>query len=255
MLTLGSLNDAAGIRHGFFTRRGGVSAGLYDSLNCGLGSGDEPDNVRTNRSRAMTHLGLETRQLVTVYQAHSPDVVEIEGPWIGDAPPKADAMVTTASGIALGILTADCAPVLFADPAARVIGAAHAGWRGALTGVVEATIRAMVRRGAQVDRILAGIGPCIAQRSYEVGPEFPAPFVAQDPDNAAFFAPAAREGKFLFDLRGFVAKQVAATGVKHVGQLANDTCREEDRFFSYRRTCQRGERDYGRGLSAIALES
>ena len=161
---------------------------------------------------------------------------------------------TSRRDLALGILTADCAPVLFADARAGVVGAAHAGWKGALTGVLEATVKAMVKLGASPTQIVAGIGPCIAQRSYEVGPEFPAPFLAADPANESFFAPSARPGHFMFDLRGFVVKQLRALGIAASYPLPNDTCREEDRFFSYRRACLRGERDYGRGLSTIALE-
>ncbi len=254
MLTLGPLNDADGVRHGFFTREGGVSGGIYASLNCGMGSGDEADNVTTNRARAMAKIDRPPQALVTLYQVHSPTVVEVDQPWTRESAPKADAMVTKRRDLALGILTADCAPVLFADAQARVIGAAHAGWKGALTGVLEATVQAMVKLGARPEHIVAGIGPCIAQRSYEVGPEFPAPFLAADPANETFFAPSARPGHFMFDLRGFVGKQLRALKIAASYPLPNDTCREEDRFFSYRRACLRGERDYGRGLSTIALE-
>lgn len=254
MLTLGPLNDADGVRHGFFTREGGVSEGLFTSLNCGMGSGDDADKVVTNRARAMAQIDRKPQALVTLYQVHSATVVEVEQPWTREAAPKADAMVTRRRDLALGILTADCAPVLFADAQAGVIGAAHAGWKGALTGVLEATVKAMVKLGARPEHIVAGIGPCIAQRSYEVGPEFPAPFLAADAANEAFFAPAARQGHFMFDLRGFVVKQLRALRIAASYPLPNDTCREEDRFFSYRRACLRGERDYGRGLSTIALE-
>lgn len=259
MLTLGPLNRLDGIRHGFFSREGGVSQGLYASLNCGLGSGDPIDNVLTNRARAAAELDIQPDSLLTCYQIHSPEVIEVDGPWPRDDRPKADAMVTRTPGVALGILTADCAPILLADPAARVIGAAHAGWRGALTGVIAATVAAMAKLGAAPKRIVAGIGPCIAQRSYEVGPEFPAPFLADDPCHQRLFAPCAAaaargETKYLFDLRGFVAAQLGKAGVHQVYDLPHDTCRE-DRFFSYRRACQRGEKDYGRGLSAIVLES
>jgi polyphenol oxidase len=258
MLTLGPLNRLEGIRHAFFSREGGVSDGVYASLNCGLGSKDSPDNVQANRARAAQQLDIEPEALLTCYQVHGTTIVDVEAPWTRDNLPKADGMVTQKPGIALGILTADCAPVLFADANARVIGAAHAGWRGALSGVIEATVKAMVERGATPPGIVAGIGPCIAQRSYEVGPEFPAPFLAADPANEALFAPCAwaasrGETKFLFDLRGFVANELRRSGVTQVYDLPHDTCREE-RFFSYRRTCQRGEPDYGRELSAIVLE-
>ena len=258
MLTLGPLNRLEGVRHGFFSREGGVSEGLYASLNCGLGSSDSPDNVTTNRARAAAEIDVAPSSLITCYQVHSTTVVEVERPWSRDNLPKADAMVTATPGIALGILTADCAPVLFADPTARIVGAAHAGWRGALSGVIGATIATMTKLGADASRIVAGIGPCIAQRSYEVGPEFPAPFLAADPAHQSLFAPCAAaaargETKYLFDLRGFVASELNRAGVRQVYDLPHDTCREE-RFFSYRRACQRGEKDYGRSLSAIALE-
>jgi polyphenol oxidase len=254
MLTHGTFNDIDGVRHAFFTREGGVSEGLYTSLNCGLGSGDDIDKVATNRGRTMAGIDLPPQALVTAYQVHSPNIVEVEAPWTRENAPRVDGMVTTKPGIALGILTADCAPVLFADRKARVIGAAHAGWRGAVTGVLDATVAAMSKHGARPETMAAAIGPCIAQRSYEVGPEFPAPFIAADPADAAFFMPSTRAGHFMFDLRGYVAKRLAALGIKHVRQMPNDTCREEDRFFSYRRSCLRGEKDYGRGLSVIALE-
>ncbi|MBM3538042.1 MAG: peptidoglycan editing factor PgeF [Alphaproteobacteria bacterium] len=253
MLTSGPLNRLDGIRHGFFTREGGVSEGLFASLNCGLGSGDDPARVTENRSRVAAALDLSNDALVTCYQVHSPDVMTVEAPWAPGSGPKVDAMVSKTPGIALGILTADCAPVLLADPHARVIGAAHAGWRGALTGVLAATVKAMAALGATADRTMAAIGPCIAQRSYEVGPEFPAPFVAADPSNERFFAAAATAGKFLFDLRGFVLSELEKAGLRRVSELPHDTCREE-RFFSYRRACLRGEKGYGRLLSAIALE-
>lgn len=258
MLTLGPLNRLDGVRHGFFSREGGVSQGPYASLNCGLGSGDPIDNVLTNRARAAQAIDVEPDALLTCYQIHSATVITVDAPWPRDTRPKADAMVTRQPGVALGILTADCAPVLLADASARVVGAAHAGWRGALTGVVGATVAAMVKLGADPARIIAGIGPCIAQRSYEVGPEFPAPFLAADPASETLFAPCAAatsrgETKYLFDLRGFVASELRKAGVSQAYDLPHDTCREE-RFFSYRRTCHRGEKDYGRGLSAIALE-
>jgi YfiH family protein len=254
MLTLGPFNEIDGVRHAFFTREGGVSEGLYASLNCGLGSGDDTDKVATNRRRAAGQLDLAVDALVTCYQVHSPAVVEVEEPWTRENAPRVDAMVTTRPGLALGILTADCAPVLFADRRARVVGAAHAGWRGAVGGVLDATVAAMARHGARPQTIVAAIGPCIAQRSYEVGPEFPAPFVAEDESNAMFFVPSSRPGHFMFDLRGYVASRLRRIGVAEVHQMPNDTCREEERFFSYRRACLRGEKDYGRGLSAIALQ-
>jgi polyphenol oxidase len=254
MITLGTLTDAAGIRHGFFTREGGVSEGIYGSLNCGFGSGDEAERVAENRRRAMAGFALDPDRLVTCHQVHSPEVVVVEEPWPRQANPRADAMVTERRGVALGILTADCTPVLLADAEAGVIGAAHAGWRGALGGVVEATIAAMQRLGAAAARIRAAVGPCIAQRSYEVGPEFPALFLSEDPGNADLFAPARREGHFLFDLPSYVERRLRRAGIILIQRAPGDTVAEESRFFSYRRSCLKGEKDYGRGLSAIALE-
>ncbi|HMA16746.1 MAG: peptidoglycan editing factor PgeF [Bacteroidota bacterium] len=254
MLTTGPLNDLAAVRHGFFCRTGGVSEGLFSSLNCGYGSGDDAAKVTENRRRAMAMLDLEGGRLVTAYQVHSPDVVEVKEVWAREDAPKADAMVTRERGLVLGILTADCVPVLFADAQAGVVGAAHAGWKGALTGVVERTVAAMAALGAEPKRIVAGIGPAIAQRSYEVGPEFPAPFLEQDTRNADFFCPAQREGHFHFDLKGYVARRLCGAGVGTIQALPCDTCAEDARFFSYRRACQRKEPDYGRGLSAIYLE-
>jgi YfiH family protein len=247
-----SLTGLAGVRHGFFTRAGGVSGGIYASLNCGLGSGDDPAAVAENRRRAARALGVAADHLLTAYQVHSADVVTVERPWIGDRP-KVDGMVTRTPGLALGVLAADCAPVLFADADAGVIGACHAGWRGALSGVVEATVAAMVGLGADRARVCGALGPCIAQASYEVGPEFRANFVAADADNARFFVDSARAGHFLFDLPGYVLGRMARAGVARIGHVALDTCAEETRLFSYRRTCLRGEGDFGRGLSAIAL--
>jgi YfiH family protein len=251
MLTHDSLDAISGVRHGFFTREGGVSEGIYASLNCGLGSGDDTDKVTTNRGRVAAAVDLKA--VITAYQIHSPTVVEVDKPWTREQAPRADAMVTTQPGIALGILTADCAPVLFADRKVRVVGAAHAGWRGAITGVLDATVAAMARHGARPESMVAAVGPCIAQASYEVGPEFPAPFLAEDPPNAGFFKPSARAGHFMFDLSGYVARRLRKLGISTVTALSNDTCREEDRFFSYRRACLRGDKDYGRGISVIAL--
>jgi polyphenol oxidase len=253
MITLPSLADAEGVRHAFFTREGGVSDGIFASLNCGFGSSDAPENVAENRARAMAAIELETDRLVTCYQVHSAEAVEVRRPWRRADNPRADAMVTNVPGIALGILTADCAPVLFADDEARVVGAAHAGWRGAVGGVVDATVAGMVRLGAAPARIRAAVGPCIGRRSYEVGPEFPAPFLADDPANARFFVPAPRAGHFLFDLGGYVEARLRRAGIGRVERAPHDTAAEEARFFSYRRSCLKGEPDYGRFLSAIAL--
>ncbi|HSV30326.1 MAG TPA: peptidoglycan editing factor PgeF [Candidatus Omnitrophota bacterium] len=253
MITLSALNEINRIRHGFFTREGGASQGIYASLNVGVGSNDERAAVMENRARAMAMLDLPSEALVTVYQVHSPDVAVVEAPWQGE-PPKADAMVTTVPGLALGILTADCAPVLFADRRGGVVGAAHAGWRGAVAGVLDNTIAKMVEMGARKKNIVAAVGPCIGQRSYEVGPEFPAPFLAEDPANADFFAASAKPGHHLFDLPGYISRRLAKLGVTEVTRVPADTCRDEARFFSYRRTTLRREPDYGRQLSAIVLE-
>jgi len=254
MLTLGPFNEVARIRHGFFSRNGGVSDGAYDSLNCGYGSGDAPEKVSENRVRAMAQIELGGGRLVTAYQCHSTEVAVVEEPWDREDAPKVDALVTRRPQLALGILTADCAPVLMADVEGRAIGAAHAGWRGALGGVLEATIEAMIALGAGREAILAGVGPTISQRSYEVGPEFPAPFLQQSGGNGDFFYPSRREGHFMFDLRGYIARRLGQAGIGRIQILPCDTCAEENRFFSYRRTCLRGESDYGRGLSAIYLE-
>ena len=254
MLTISPLNSLSGVRHAFFGRRGGVSEGLYASLNCGFGSGDEAARVAENRTRALGGIELEASRLVTAYQIHSNTVAQVDRPWSHEDAPKADAMVTKVPGLALGILTADCVPVLLADSEAGVIGAAHAGWRGALDGILEAVVAAMAELGARREAIVAGIGPAISQRSYEVGPEFPEPFLNKDAGNADFFRASSRAGHFMFDLKGYVARRLGAAQVANVQLLPHDTCAEDSRFFSYRRSCLRGEGDYGRGLSAIYLE-
>jgi polyphenol oxidase len=244
-----------GIRHGFFTRAGGVSQGIFASLNCGLGSGDDAAHVAENRRRALAALDLAPDRLATCHQIHSATVVVVDKSWRQEDRPRADAMVTTLPQVALGILTADCAPVLFADPEARVIGAAHAGWRGALGGVVEATVAAMQTLGADAKRIRAAVGPAIAQASYEVGPEFPTPFIAADPDAGRFFVAADRPGHFRFDLPAYVAARLRRLGLAAIAVSRDDTAADAARFFSYRRSCQRREPDYGRALSAIAMTS
>jgi YfiH family protein len=253
MIQAASLRDCRRIRHAFFTRQGGVSEGIYTSLNCGYGSNDERAKVMENRRRALALIRLPETALATTYQVHSADVVEVTEPWPLDARPKVDAMVTTRPGVALGIGTADCAPVLFADPEAGVVGAAHAGWRGAVTGVVEATVQRMTELGADLRRIHAAVGPCIAQPSYEVGPEFPQPFLEQDRENRRFFVSSRRDGRFMFDLPGYVVSRLQHLGLAAVEHAKHDTCAEADLFFSYRRTTLAGEKDYGRGLSVIAL--
>lgn len=254
IVTSPMLGRLPGLRHGFFTRQGGVSTGLYASLNCGVGSGDDTAAVAENRSRACTALGLPAAALTTVYQVHGDEVLTLDAPWPADAPrPKADGLVSATSGVALGILTADCVPVLLADAQARVIGACHAGWKGALGGITDATLRAMRRLGAAPLRIAAAIGPSIRQASYEVGAEFPAAFLAADLANARFFQPGARDGHFQFDLPGYVAARLALAGIATIDDLARDTRSESEHFFSYRRTTLAQEPDYGRQLSAIAL--
>ncbi len=254
MITASALDDLPRIRHGFFTRAGGVSEGIFAGLNCGYGSGDSPEKVTANRARAMARLGLPATALVTVYQAHTAEAATVDDPWPHDQAPTADALVTVMPGLALGILTADCAPVLLADATAGVIGAAHAGWKGAIGGVLENTIAAMEALGATRQRITAAIGPCIAGASYEVGSEFPVPFLAADAQNRDFFVPAARAGHWLFDLPGFVGRRLRQAGAGEVLDTACDTLADEDRFFSYRRTTLGGSTAYGRQLSAIALE-
>jgi purine-nucleoside/S-methyl-5'-thioadenosine phosphorylase / adenosine deaminase len=254
MITLDLLNHSSGIRHAFFTRQGGVSGGSFESLNCGFGSGDAPGAVTRNRAIAMERIGFSPDHLVTCYQVHSNTVITVEKPWPHDAAPRADGLVAGSCGIALGILTADCAPILFEDAAAEVIGAAHGGWRGALGGIVEATLDRMEALGAKRARIRAGIGPCIGPGSYEVGLEFRERFLADDPASAAHFAPAPRDRHFMFDLPGYVEHRLARAGIANTERAANDTVAEEAMFFSYRRACLRGEPAYGRLLSAIGLD-
>ncbi len=245
--------DHAGIRHGFFTREGGVSEGVFAGLNCSLGSGDDPAIVTENRRRALAALALAPENLVTGYQVHGTDIAVVDRVWRTEDRPRVDGLVTRAPGIAVGILTADCAPVLFADPAAGLVAAAHAGWRGAIGGVLEATLAALAQEGAERGRIVAAIGPCIGGRSYEVGPEFPAPFLAERPENARFFAPSPRAGHALFDLGAYVEAKLGALGVARVERIAADTCAESARFYSYRRACLHGEKQFGHLLSVIAL--
>lgn len=254
MIAAPSLADLPAISHAFFTTEGGVSRGLFASLNCGYGSADDPANVRENRARAAARFGLPEERLLTLHQIHSTDVLTVEDAlWRSPGAPKADALVTARPGVALGVLAADCAPVLLADPDAHVIGAAHAGWRGALGGVAEATIAAMERLGARRGRIRAAIGPCIGPASYEVGPEFPAPFLAQDAANARFFAPSSRAGHHMFDLPGYLLRRLSLAGIGSAEATARDTLAETGTFFSYRRNTLAGTKEYGRGLSAIAL--
>ncbi len=243
---------AAGFTHGFFGRRGGVSSGLYASLNTGPGSADAPEAVAMNRGRVAAALGIsEPTRLVSAAQIHSAVVATVAGPW-ADEPERADGLVTVTPDLALGVLAADCAPVLLGDPAAHVIGAAHAGWRGALAGVIAATVEAMARHGAERARIRAAVGPCIAQEAYEVGPEFVDRFVAADRANTRFFR-AGRGDRAHFDLKGYAAARLKAAGVVDIEVLDACTCTAEDQYFSNRRRAHRGEADYGRNISVIRL--
>ncbi len=241
-----------GVAHGFLGRRGGVSQGLYAGLNVGLGSDDDRDAILANRDLARDAV-LPGASLVTVRQVHSPDVVTVAGPIAEDERPAADALVTDRPGLLLGILTADCVPVLFADAQAGVVGAAHAGWKGALHGVTDATIAAMVALGASVENIACAIGPCIGRASYEVSDGFADPFLAEDGSNERFFS-AGRPGHLQFDIAAYVAARLGRAGVTKVEMLDEDTCSQPDRFFSYRRSCHAQEPGYGRQISLIGLK-
>ena len=248
------LSACAGIRHAFFTRRGGVSKGEYTSLNGGLGSQDAPEHVVENRARMCAHLGVQADRLVSLYQVHSAEAVTVEAPFAQAERPRADAMVTRVKGLALGIATADCGPILFADPAEGVVGAAHAGWKGALTGVIEATVTAMEALGARRHRIIAVLGPTISQRSYEVGPDFIARFRSEAPGMDRFLGAGTRADHAQFDLPGFILARLAEAEVAEAAALNLCTYADAERFYSYRRATHRGEPDYGRLISAIALE-
>jgi YfiH family protein len=252
MLHASSLKNLPGIRHAFFTREGGVSEGLYASLNAGFGSGDDQDRVAENRARMAAAVGVVPDNLLSAIQIHSADVIVAEKPWPVTARPKLDAIVTRTPGLAVCASTADCGPVLFADPDARVVGAAHAGWRGALAGVTDSTIAAMERLGASRQNIVAAIGPMIRQPNYEVGPEVKALFVAKDPAHARFFAPGAGDREML-DVAGYIAARLAAAGITTIEDIGVCTYADEARFYSYRRATHRGEPDYGRHVNAIAL--
>ena len=248
-----ALSEAGGISHGFFTRRGGVSQGIYASLNCGYGSMDDRACVGENRRRAMAALGAKRAEPVTVYQVHGPDVVEVVDPWPWDGAPKADGMVTRQRGVPLGIMTADCAPLLFADTQAGVVGAAHAGWRGARAGIAEATVAAMEGLGAVRGAIVAAIGPAIGPASYEVDTGFRQAFLDDATGNASYFQAGARDGHFLFDLPRYLVDRLGRMGLGAVDDMGGDTYADAARYFSYRRTTHAGEPDYARQLSAIML--
>jgi YfiH family protein len=249
-----TLERLAGIRHAFFTRAGGVSGSIYASLNGGVGSNDDPGHVAENRARMAAAMGVTPERFLTCYQIHSPEVVVAIEPWQAEARPRADAIVTAAPGLAIGVSTADCGPVLFADADARVIGAAHAGWRGALGGVTDRTIAAMEKLGAVRERMVAALGPMIRQRNYETGTDVRDRFMAADAANTRFFRPGERDGHFMFDLAGYVAARLAAAGVGTIEDVDSCTYGDEENFFSYRRMTHRGEADYGRHVNAIVLE-
>jgi YfiH family protein len=245
-------NALGAVAHGFLGRRGGASVGVCAGLNVGLGSQDDREAVRENRRRSVAAVA-PGATLVTVHQVHSGDALAVTAPWPDDGRPRADGMTTDRPGLALGILTADCAPVLFADDQAGVIGAAHAGWKGAVGGVVEATVRQMEALGADRSRIAAAVGPCIARRSYEVDDAFFRRFAEADEANERFFSGGAGEGRHQFDLEGYVVSRLAQAGLARIEAVGEDTYSQDDRFYSFRRATHRGEPDYGRQLSLIAL--
>ncbi|MGH6671692.1 MAG: peptidoglycan editing factor PgeF [Xanthobacteraceae bacterium] len=242
-----------GIRHAFFTREGGISSGCYASLNGGVGSADDKAHVGENRARMAAALAVEPDRFLTAYQIHSPHVVIAETPWTAEARPRADGIVTRMPALAIGVSTADCGPVLFAEPQARIVGVAHAGWRGALAGIVEATIAAMERLGAVRERIIAALGPMIRQPNYEVGADLIGRFAAEDPESTTFFAPAPRAGHALFDLSGYVTARLRRTGIRHIEDIGLCTYGDPSLFYSYRRSTHCAEHDYGRHINAIVL--
>ena len=246
------LLEIEGVRHGFFTRRGGVSTGIYGGLNTGIGSADDPAAVAENRRRVAAALGGGADDLAGCYQIHSAITRVAEGPWAGDGP-EGDAVVSATAGVIPAVLTADCAPVLLADAEARVVGAVHAGWKGALSGVVHSAVAAMQSLGARPDRIVAVVGPCIALPSYEVGTDFMERFEHHDPGSSRFFIERDRPDKRMFDLPGFVLWRLERAGVRQAAWVGQDTCIDEAAFYSNRRALQRGEPDFGRLMSAITL--
>lgn len=253
LITSPDLAALPGIRHAFFTREGGVSTGIYASLNGGLGSKDDSAAITENRARMAKQLAVAPDHLVSLYQVHSPDVAVVTGPWLGERP-QADAMVTTAPGVALGVSSADCGPILFADAEAHVVGAAHAGWKGAFSGVVASTVTAMEKLGARRERIVAILGPTISASAYEVGPEFVERFKQENATFGRFFKGSDRPAHAMFDLPAFIAHKAQEAGIGTFVDLGLCTYGDERRFFSYRRTTHRSEPDYGRLISAIALD-
>lgn len=248
------LSKLPGIDHGFFTREGGVSEDAFASLNCGYGSGDNAAHVEKNRFFVARTLGVPAANLSTAYQTHSAAAIIVDKPLPIVKGPEADALVTNVPGIAVGILTADCLPILLADEKHRVVAAVHAGWKGAIGGVIEAGIAAMKKLGAKPQEIVATIGPGIEQCSYEVGGEFRDRFLAESADNATYFETSSRDGRFMFDLKGYAKARLLRGGLLKINVLANDTCLEETRFYSYRRATLRKEPQYGRQISAIVLK-
>ena len=253
--TLGSnlLESAHGIRHAFFTRHGGVSEGKYYSLNCGFGSEDDTVRVKRNRAIALAQLRMSKATLITCNQFHTSNVEFVIGPWTKGQAPIADGMVTDRPDLALAILTADCAPILLADTHNGIVGAIHAGWRGALAGVIDNALNLMEKKGAKASRIIAAIGPCIGLKSYEVGEEFKIRFVNNDSENEIYFSNGKRSGKYNFDLSSYVRYRLERIGVEHISHFDYDTCADEDKFFSYRRSVLNREDNYGRAISLIAL--
>ncbi len=244
---------ADGVAHAFFTRQGGASSGVYESLNGGVGSSDDPACVAENRARMAQSLGVASDHLLVPYQIHSPDVLHVRAPWAADARPRVDGLVTDVPGLALGVTGADCGMILFADAQARVVGACHAGWKGAFSGVLESTLDAMEQIGGRRGQIIAVLGPTIGAASYEVGPEFVARFFETDAEYKHFFAPSPQAGHAMFNLPGFIAMRLQKAGVGRFEDMRLDTYADPARFFSYRRTTHRKEPDYGRLVSAIAL--
>jgi YfiH family protein len=255
MIIASELDAYVKLKHGFFTREGGVSSGVYKGLNCGYGSGDDNANIDQNRSIAMAKLGISRKNLNTIHQIHSSNVVVAQAPWSFYDRPKADAIVTDKPGLAIGIMTADCTPVLFADPYGGVIGAAHAGWKGAFAGVLSGTVEKMEQLGADRAQIIAAVGPCIHQGSYEVGPEFINQFLTKNPKNSEFFIPSSKDSYHLFDLPGFVLSKLNVLGLSVVQSVSEDTYADENKFYSYRRATHAKEADYGRCISAIILKN
>jgi YfiH family protein len=248
------LSAIPGLRHAFFTREDGVSDGIYAGLNGGIGSQDDPARVAENRRRMAEQIGVAPDHFLTLFQTHSPDAVVATGPWEGPSRPRADAIVTRTAGLAIGVTAADCGPILLVDPTARVIGAAHAGWKGALTGILESAIAAMEKLGADRRGIVAAIGPLIRQHSYEVGDEFVERFIAADAENALYFIPSTRRGHAMFDLAGFIRMRLENAGVLMIDDVGVDTY-SDPRCYSYRRSVHRNEPDYGRHVHAIVLEA